>query len=166
MLEQTRAKLCRYLSLQQTLQTCTKAKRLEVSFWDRAYMWLLQWHFVVGLGAVTRELWTHIDLKRCKSITPLMLSGIIRRQPITLNLSWTNISKKQLSWLINRLPGQCLCDLMYVDPHHLNLQYVRVSNHTSNLCVWLQDWGCFSYQAVHGWPFQLSARPAVLCYVL
>ncbi len=113
-----------------------------------------------------KRLWTHIDLKRCKSITPLMLSGIIRRQPITLNLSWTNISKKQLSWLINRLPGQRLCDLMYVDPHHLNLQYVRVSNHTSNLCVWLQDWGCFSYQAVHGWPFQLSARPAVLCYVL
>uniref|UniRef100_A0A671Q5P4 Lysine-specific demethylase 2B-like n=1 Tax=Sinocyclocheilus anshuiensis TaxID=1608454 RepID=A0A671Q5P4_9TELE len=52
-----------------------------------------------------KRLWTHIDLKRCKSITPLMLSGIIRRQPITLDLSWTNISKKQLSWLINRLPG-------------------------------------------------------------
>ena len=34
-----------------------------------------------------------------------MLSGIIRRQPVTLDLSWTNISKKQLSWLINRLPG-------------------------------------------------------------
>lgn len=35
-----------------------------------------------------------------------MLSGIIRRQPVTLDLSWTNISKKQLSWLINRLPGK------------------------------------------------------------
>lgn len=55
-----------------------------------------------------KKLWTRIDLKRCKSITPLMLSGIIRRQPMTLDLSWTNISKKQLSWLINRLPGQCL----------------------------------------------------------
>ncbi|KAL6456200.1 hypothetical protein MHYP_G00347420 [Metynnis hypsauchen] len=52
-----------------------------------------------------KRLWTKIDLSRCKSITPLMLSGIIRRQPITLDLSWTNISKKQLSWLINRLPG-------------------------------------------------------------
>ncbi|TRY65602.1 hypothetical protein DNTS_015207 [Danionella cerebrum] len=52
-----------------------------------------------------KRLWTRIDLKRCKSITPLMLSGIIRRQPLTLDLSWTNISKKQLSWLINRLPG-------------------------------------------------------------
>ncbi|XP_078410330.1 lysine (K)-specific demethylase 2Bb isoform X19 [Cetorhinus maximus] len=52
-----------------------------------------------------KRLWTKIDLNRCKSITPLMLSGIIRRQPVILDLSWTNISKKQLTWLINRLPG-------------------------------------------------------------
>ncbi|XP_017266184.1 lysine-specific demethylase 2B isoform X2 [Kryptolebias marmoratus] len=52
-----------------------------------------------------KRLWKHISLNRCKSITPLMLSGIIRRQPVALDLSWTNISKKQLSWLINRLPG-------------------------------------------------------------
>uniref|UniRef100_A0A671KWS9 Lysine-specific demethylase 2B n=1 Tax=Sinocyclocheilus anshuiensis TaxID=1608454 RepID=A0A671KWS9_9TELE len=52
-----------------------------------------------------KRLWTKINLNRCKSITPLMLSGIIRRQPVSLDLSWTNISKKQLSWLINRLPG-------------------------------------------------------------
>ncbi|XP_042194699.1 lysine-specific demethylase 2B isoform X2 [Callorhinchus milii] len=50
-----------------------------------------------------KRLWTTISLSRCKSITPTMLSGIIRRQPITLDLSWTNISKKQLSWLINKL---------------------------------------------------------------
>ncbi|KAM9794094.1 lysine-specific demethylase 2B-like isoform X3 [Syngnathus typhle] len=52
-----------------------------------------------------KRLWKRINLNRCKSITPLMLSGIIRRQPVALDLSWTNISKKQLSWLINRLPG-------------------------------------------------------------
>ncbi|XP_026851562.2 lysine (K)-specific demethylase 2Ba isoform X2 [Electrophorus electricus] len=52
-----------------------------------------------------KRLWTRVDLSRCKSITPLMLSGVIRRQPVTLDLSWTNISKKQLSWLLNRLPG-------------------------------------------------------------
>eukprot|EP00070_Physeter_catodon_P029474 XP_028336368.1 lysine-specific demethylase 2B [Physeter catodon] len=52
-----------------------------------------------------KRLWTRIDLNHCKSITPLMLSGIIRRQPVSLDLGWTNISKKQLSWLINRLPG-------------------------------------------------------------
>ncbi|XP_072445483.1 lysine-specific demethylase 2B-like isoform X1 [Chiloscyllium punctatum] len=50
-----------------------------------------------------KRLWTTINLSGCKSITPTMLSGIIRRQPIVLNLSWTNISKKQLSWLINKL---------------------------------------------------------------
>ncbi|XP_059911035.1 lysine (K)-specific demethylase 2Ba isoform X2 [Gadus macrocephalus] len=52
-----------------------------------------------------KRLWTTMDLNRCTSITPLMLSGVIRRQPASLDLSWTNISKKQLSWLINRLPG-------------------------------------------------------------
>ncbi|XP_043541238.1 F-box/LRR-repeat protein 19-like, partial [Chiloscyllium plagiosum] len=52
-----------------------------------------------------KQLWTKIDLSRQKSITPAMLSGIIRRQPITLDLSWTSISKKQLMWLINRLQG-------------------------------------------------------------
>ncbi|XP_063145117.1 lysine-specific demethylase 2A isoform X3 [Candoia aspera] len=52
-----------------------------------------------------RRLWTKIDLSRYKSITPLALGGIIRRQPVSLDLSWTNISRKQLTWLINRLPG-------------------------------------------------------------
>ncbi|KAL8182915.1 UNVERIFIED_CONTAM: Lysine-specific demethylase 2A, partial [Gekko kuhli] len=51
-----------------------------------------------------RRLWTKIDLSRYKSITPLALGGIIRRQPVSLDLSWTNISRKQLTWLIARLP--------------------------------------------------------------
>ncbi|XP_067170981.1 LOW QUALITY PROTEIN: F-box/LRR-repeat protein 19 [Apteryx mantelli] len=52
-----------------------------------------------------KRLWTRIDLSRRKSITPSMLSGIIRRQPASLDLSWTSISRKQLSWLISRLQG-------------------------------------------------------------
>ncbi|XP_073491860.1 F-box/LRR-repeat protein 19 [Aquarana catesbeiana] len=52
-----------------------------------------------------RRLWTSIDLSRRKSITPPMLSGIVRRQPVRLDLSWTNISEKQLTWLIHRLQG-------------------------------------------------------------
>uniref|UniRef100_A0A6P8P528 [histone H3]-dimethyl-L-lysine(36) demethylase n=1 Tax=Geotrypetes seraphini TaxID=260995 RepID=A0A6P8P528_GEOSA len=52
-----------------------------------------------------KRLWTKIDLSRCKSVVPQALSGIIKRQPISLDLSWTNISKKQLTWLVNRLPG-------------------------------------------------------------
>lgn len=64
------------------------------------------WLFFFLGRCCDKRLWTKIDLNHCKSITPLMLSGIIRRQPVTLDLSWTNISKKQLSWLINRLPGK------------------------------------------------------------
>ncbi|XP_066579332.1 F-box/LRR-repeat protein 19 [Amia ocellicauda] len=52
-----------------------------------------------------KRLWTQIDLSRRRSITPPMLSGIIRRQPVSLDLGYTNISKKQLMWLINRLQG-------------------------------------------------------------
>uniref|UniRef100_A0A8C5G7M0 F-box/LRR-repeat protein 19-like n=1 Tax=Gouania willdenowi TaxID=441366 RepID=A0A8C5G7M0_GOUWI len=52
-----------------------------------------------------RRLWTRIDLSRQRSITPPILSGIIRRQPVALNLGHTNISKKQLMWLISRLQG-------------------------------------------------------------
>ncbi|KAK7922080.1 hypothetical protein WMY93_008982 [Mugilogobius chulae] len=57
-----------------------------------------------------KRLWTKIDLSIKPSVTPQALIGIIKRQPVTLDLSWTNISKKQLNWLIGRLPG--LKDLM------------------------------------------------------
>ncbi|XP_048031616.1 lysine-specific demethylase 2A isoform X1 [Megalobrama amblycephala] len=52
-----------------------------------------------------KRLWTRISLSQCRSISPQALTGIIKRQPVTLDLSGANISKKQLSWLINRLPG-------------------------------------------------------------
>lgn len=52
-----------------------------------------------------KRLWSHIDLSRQRSITAPMLSGIIRRQPVSLNLGFTNISKKQLMWLLTRLQG-------------------------------------------------------------
>ncbi|XP_054647718.1 lysine-specific demethylase 2A [Dunckerocampus dactyliophorus] len=57
-----------------------------------------------------KRLWAQIDLSIKRSITPQALTGIIKRQPASLDLSWTNISKKQLSWLVGRLPG--LKDLM------------------------------------------------------
>ncbi|XP_069634096.1 LOW QUALITY PROTEIN: F-box/LRR-repeat protein 19-like, partial [Haliaeetus albicilla] len=50
-----------------------------------------------------RRLWTRIDLSRRGAITPPMLSGVVRRQPASLDLSWTGISRKQLSWLVSRL---------------------------------------------------------------
>lgn len=52
-----------------------------------------------------KRLWTRISLSRSRSMSPQVLTGIIKRQPVTLDLSWANISKKQLSWLIHRLPG-------------------------------------------------------------
>ncbi|KTG39133.1 hypothetical protein cypCar_00017027 [Cyprinus carpio] len=58
-----------------------------------------------------KRLWTRISLSRCRSISPQALTGIIKRQPVTLDLSSANISKKQLSWLINRLPGSSLTGL-------------------------------------------------------
>uniref|UniRef100_A0A8D3DZE7 PHD-type domain-containing protein n=1 Tax=Scophthalmus maximus TaxID=52904 RepID=A0A8D3DZE7_SCOMX len=58
-----------------------------------------------GRWCCDKRLWPQIDLSRQRSITPPMLSGIIRRQPVALNLGYTNMSKKQLMWLINRLPG-------------------------------------------------------------
>lgn len=52
-----------------------------------------------------KRLWSRIDLSIKRTITPQALTGIIKRQPVTLDLSWTNISKKQLNWLVGRLPG-------------------------------------------------------------
>ena len=51
-----------------------------------------------------RRLWSVIDLSEKKVVTPSALRGIVRRQPSTLNLSWTNVTFKQLQWLLNRLP--------------------------------------------------------------
>lgn len=38
------------------------------------------------------------------TLTSTVLTGIIRRQPRHLDLSWSTISEKQLSWLLPRLP--------------------------------------------------------------
>ncbi|XP_053909057.1 F-box/LRR-repeat protein 19 [Cuculus canorus] len=52
-----------------------------------------------------RRLWTRIDLSGRAAITAPMLSGVVRRQPAALDLSWTRVSRKQLSWLVTRLHG-------------------------------------------------------------
>lgn len=53
---------------------------------------------------VDRRLWSVIDLSEKRVVTPAALKGIVRRQPTTLNLSWTNVTFQQLQWLLNRLP--------------------------------------------------------------
>ena len=57
------------------------------------------------IRCLDKRLWSRIDLSIKRTITPQALTGIIKRQPLILDLSWTNISKKQLGWLISRLPG-------------------------------------------------------------
>lgn len=49
------------------------------------------------------KLWQHIDLTR-RQIMAQHLAGLVRRQPRSLVLAWTNISKKLLGWLMSRLP--------------------------------------------------------------
>jgi hypothetical protein len=39
-----------------------------------------------------------------KKITPPVLISIVRRQPEHLDLSWSKVSKRQISWLMPRLP--------------------------------------------------------------
>lgn len=51
-----------------------------------------------------RRLWSVIDLSEKKVVSAAALKGIVRRQPTTLNLSWTNVTFQQLKWLLNRLP--------------------------------------------------------------
>lgn len=51
-----------------------------------------------------RRLWSVIDLSEKRVVSPAALRGIVRRQPTTLNLSWTNVSFQQIKWLLVRLP--------------------------------------------------------------
>uniref|UniRef100_A0A8C6XMK3 F-box/LRR-repeat protein 19 n=1 Tax=Naja naja TaxID=35670 RepID=A0A8C6XMK3_NAJNA len=87
-----------------------------------------------------KRLWMYIDLSHRKSITPSMLSGIIRRQPASLDLSWTNISKKQLMWLLNRLQG--LKELILTGCSWCSVSALGTANFPSlqllDLC-WIED---------------------------
>lgn len=95
------------------LLDCGSAHIMTRDVWLRVFTFLSQRELCVCMRVCRtwsrwccdKRLWTQIDLSRQRSITPPMLSGIIRRQPVSLNLGYTNISKKQLMWLINRLPG-------------------------------------------------------------
>ena len=50
-----------------------------------------------------KVLWHEINVAN-KPVTSSILSGIVRRQPSRINLSSTNISGKQIEWLLKRLP--------------------------------------------------------------
>ncbi|XP_073676548.1 lysine-specific demethylase 2A isoform X2 [Garra rufa] len=101
-----------------TLRALSGAERreragLEREVWVSVFRYLTRAELCVCMAVCKswykwgcdKRLWTRISLSRCRSISPQALTGIIKRQPVTLDLSWANISKKQLGWLINRLPG-------------------------------------------------------------
>ena len=50
-----------------------------------------------------RRLWTAVDVSG-RRLRQTHLVGIVRRQPSSLDLSWTNVSYRQLAWLVERLP--------------------------------------------------------------
>ncbi|XP_044041461.1 lysine (K)-specific demethylase 2Aa isoform X9 [Siniperca chuatsi] len=52
-----------------------------------------------------KRLWSHVDVSRCSPLTNQALAGIIKRQPSSLDLSWTPLAKRQLNCLLTRLPG-------------------------------------------------------------
>lgn len=52
-----------------------------------------------------KRLWSHVDVSRCSPLSNQALAGIIKRQPNSLDLSWTPLAKRQLNCLLTRLPG-------------------------------------------------------------
>ncbi|XP_042248456.1 lysine (K)-specific demethylase 2Aa isoform X1 [Thunnus maccoyii] len=52
-----------------------------------------------------KRLWSHVDVSRCSPLSNQALAGIIKRQPTSLDLSWTPLAKRQLNCLLTRLPG-------------------------------------------------------------
>lgn len=53
--------------------------------------------------SIDPSLWRRLNLSNCQ-ITAALLTGIMRRQPENLCLDWTNVGKKQLEWLLARIP--------------------------------------------------------------
>ncbi|KAM9315211.1 lysine (K)-specific demethylase 2Aa isoform 2-T2 [Pholidichthys leucotaenia] len=52
-----------------------------------------------------KRLWSRMDVSRCSPLSNQALAGIIKRQPVSLDLSWTPLAKRQLICLLTRLPG-------------------------------------------------------------
>lgn len=53
--------------------------------------------------SIDPSLWRRMNLSQIHLTAP-HLTGIVRRQPESLCLDWSNIAKRQLSWLLGRLP--------------------------------------------------------------
>uniref|UniRef100_A0A8D3CP11 [histone H3]-dimethyl-L-lysine(36) demethylase n=1 Tax=Scophthalmus maximus TaxID=52904 RepID=A0A8D3CP11_SCOMX len=83
-----------------------------------------------------KRLWSHVDVSRCSPLSNQALAGIVKRQPTSLDLSWTPLAKRQLNCLLTRLPGlrelrvtglswSCLSALVSPTLPHLRLLDLR-----------------------------------------
>lgn len=53
--------------------------------------------------SIDPALWKLMDLSK-RHLTPIILAGIIRRQPRSLVMDWSSFSHQQCAWLMDRLP--------------------------------------------------------------
>lgn len=91
-------------------------------------------------------------MSRCSALSNQALAGIIKRQPISLDLSWTPLAKRQLNCLLTRLPGTNahvhtgLLPCLHVSLHRsLTLSArVCVSSGLRELRVTGLPWSCLS----------------------
>ncbi|XP_046386449.1 jmjC domain-containing histone demethylation protein 1-like isoform X1 [Ischnura elegans] len=54
--------------------------------------------------SIEPRFWRSIDLSHRSGVTAEALSGVVRRQPECLCLDWSEVGKRQLVWLLGRLP--------------------------------------------------------------
>lgn len=52
--------------------------------------------------SIEPSLWRHLDMSHAH-LTASHLTGIARRQPESLSLDWSDVTKRQLAWLLGRL---------------------------------------------------------------
>lgn len=92
-------------------------------------------------ATVDPKLWKKMNCSHYK-LSASLLRAIVRRQPETLSLDWSNLAKRQLGWIVSRLPAlknlsiqgtqiatvlglhTCLCPPLQV----LDLSFVRCLN--------------------------------------
>uniref|UniRef100_A0AAR2JCR0 [histone H3]-dimethyl-L-lysine(36) demethylase n=1 Tax=Pygocentrus nattereri TaxID=42514 RepID=A0AAR2JCR0_PYGNA len=76
----------------------------EKEVWVSVFCYLSRTELAVCMR-VCKAWFKYSYLSRCRSLSAQAVSAIIKRQPATLDLSWTPVSKKQITWLIHHLPG-------------------------------------------------------------
>lgn len=85
---------------------------MERDMWLKVFTYLTQ-HELCTCMAVSRtwnrwcmdkRFWSSIKLSVGRPITASALYGVVRRQPLHLDLSHTNITQQQLAWFLSRLP--------------------------------------------------------------